>query len=134
MSGVIICRRLLTDSAALVAAVPVARIISGIIPQATALPCISLTDISSTDRHTLAAGSSIKVTERVQITVMGATYPEVKSTLALVRKACRNKSGTVGVYTFVTCRLDGKGPDFSDPAAGFSMQSQDTLITFNESV
>lgn len=133
MSGVIIARRLLTDNATLVAAVPVARIISGIIPQGTALPCISLLDISSTDRHTLAAGSSIKVTERVQITVMGATYQAVKSTLALVRKACRNKAGTVGVYTLVTCRLDGKGPDFSDPVAGFSMQSQDTLITFNES-
>lgn len=132
MSGVIIARRLLTDSVALLVLVPSARILAGVIPQGTALPCIAVTDVSSTDRDTLSPRAVIKVTERVQITVMGATYAEVKAVLALARKACRNKIGTVGSFTFVTCRLDGKGPDFTDANAGFALQSQDLLISFNE--
>lgn len=133
MSGVIIARRLLTDSAALVALVPATKIIAGIIPQGTALPCIAVTEISSTDRNTLSAMAVIKVTERVQITVMASTYAQAKQVIALVRKACRNKLGTVGSFANITCRLDGKGPDFTDSEAGFAQQSQDALLTFNES-
>lgn len=132
MSGVVITRRLLTDSAALVILVPATRIIAGVIPQGTALPCIAVTEVSSTDRHTLKGVAFIKVTERDQVTVMAANYPAVKDIMRLVRKACRNVVGTVGAYPGVTCHLQGKGPDFIDPDAGFYMQSQDTLVTFNE--
>ena len=132
MSGLIIARNLLVNRSALTALVPALRIISGVVPQGTALPVISLMDISSTDRDTLTRAAFIKVTDRVQITVMAATYPAVKQVMAEVRKACRNLTGTVGNFAGITCRLDGKGPDFNEPDAGFCMQSQDTLVTFNE--
>ena len=132
MSGLIITRNLLLARPALLALVPAVRVISGVVPQGTQLPIISLTDISSTDRDTLTRAAVIKVTDRVQVTVMGATYPQVKAVIAEVRKACRNMTGTVGNFAGVTYRLDGKGPDFNEPNAGFCMQTQDTLITFNE--
>ena len=131
MSGVIIARRLLVDAAGVIALVPATRIVAGIIPQATALPCIGLTDIINTDRNTLKAGSVVKVTERVQITAMAATYPALKALLTQIRRACRNKLGTVGNFNGITCRLDGKGPDF-DTESGIVMQSQDVLITYDE--
>lgn len=132
MSGVIITRRLLTDSAPLVALVPATRIIAGVIPQGTALPCIAITEVSATDRQTLKGVAVIKVSERDQITVMAATYPQVKQIMTLARKACRNVVGTVGSFPGVTCHLEGRGPDFIDPDAGFYMQTQDTRVTFNE--
>lgn len=131
MSGHIIARTLLTAHAGTIALVPATNIVSGVIPQAVTAPCIGITSVSSTDRNTLAAGTVIKVTERVQITVIGETYTKCKAVMTQVRKACRNKSGTVGSFTGITCRLDGKGPDF-DNEAGLAMQSQDLLITFDE--
>lgn len=133
MSGVIIARRLLTDSAPVVAVVPVGRIISGVIPQGTALPAIGITEISGTDRNTLAPAAQVMVTQRVQITCMAKGYVPLKELIQLVRRACRNRIGTVGAFARVTCRLDGRGPDFADPAAEICMQSQDVLITFHES-
>lgn len=132
MSGVIIARRLLTDSAAVVAVVTAARIIAGVLPQGTALPAIAVTDVSSTDRQTVKGAVLILVTERVQVTVIAATYPDVKILMKLVRSACRDKVGTVGAFTGTTCHLDSKGPDFIDPDVGFFMQSQDLRVTFKE--
>lgn len=132
MSGVVITRLLLAARSELTALVPAVRVFTGVVPQGTALPCLAITAISSTDRDTLTRAAFMKVTDRVQVTVMAATYPAVKAVLAEVRKACRNMTGTVGSFAGVTCRLDGTGPDFNDQQAGFYMQSQDTLITFNE--
>lgn len=132
MSGAAIARQLLVARTALTALVPSARIISGVIPQGTALPCISVTEVSSTDRQTVKGQPVIKVTERVQITVMAADYVSCKQVIAQARKACRNVVGSIGAYSGITCHLDSKGPDFTSEA-GFCAQSQDVRITFNES-
>ena len=131
MSGAAIARNLLINSAGLTALVPSTRIIAGVIPQATALPCIGITEVSSTDRHTLKGGAFVKVTELVQITVLAATYPACKAALSQVRKAGRNYVGDIGNYTGITCHLDNKGPDFQSDT-GFCAQSQDYRITFTE--
>lgn len=132
MSGLKISRALLSESADLVAQVPLIRIIVGVIPQGTQLPAIALTDVSSTDRKTLVGQPQVKVTERIQITVIAKTIDELKGVMFLVRQACRDRVGTLGGFAGATCHLDGKGPDFNDPDAQFCMQTQDTLVTFNE--
>lgn len=132
MSGVVICRQLLAGHAPLLALIPASRMFTGVVPQGTPLPCLAITTVSSTDRNTVAAMPIVKVAERVQITIMGATYPAVKSALLQARKACRNKLGAVGTFLNITCRLDGTGPDFNDIDAGFCMQSQDVFLTYNE--
>ena len=88
MSGAAIARQLLIARSGLTALVPANRIIAGVTPQATALPCIGITEVSSTDRLTLKGSAFIKVSETVQITVMAANYPDCKAVMAQARKAC----------------------------------------------
>ena len=132
MSGVQIVRAKLTGNASVLAIVPLARIYGGVVPQGTALPCIGITEVSSVDRNTLSGESVIHVTERIQVTVMTADYVKQKALMALIRSACRNFVGTVGSITGVSIHTDSKGPDFSDPEAGFCMQTQDFRVGFNE--
>lgn len=133
MSGVAIARGLLTASAALEAVVPDARVFSGVIPQGTALPCIGITEVSSSDRLTVPGhrGAGVKVTSLVQVTVLATTYPACKAAMLLARRALRDYVGTVGSFGGVTCRLDGVGPDFTSDA-GFVAQTLDVRITYNE--
>ena len=131
MSGAAIARGLLVASTGLTALVPSTRIIAGVIPQGTALPCIGITEVSSTDRHTIKGMPVIKVTELVQITVLASTYPACKAAMSQARKAARNYVGDIGIFIGVTCHLDSKGPDFQSDA-GFCAQTQDLRITFNE--
>lgn len=132
MSGLVITRLLLVENAAVTALVPAGRIFAGIARQGTVLPLIALTDVSSTDRNTLNGEATIKVSERVQITVMATSMKELKTLMAAVRRACRNRVGFLGGFQNATCRLDGKGPDFNDAEAQICMQTQDTWVTFNE--
>ena len=146
MSGSAIARGLLLASTALFAEVPAARVVIGVVPQKTAVPCIGITEVAGTDRQNVAgyrlrqfddAGwwterPQTKVTELVQLTVLGATYPECKRVMKAARRACRDFVGDVAGFTAVTCRLDGKGPDFQTEA-GICGQTQDLRITYDES-
>lgn len=133
MSAVTIIRSLLTASTNLTAAVPATRIMAGVLPQGTAVPAISITEISRQDRQLLKSQAYNRSTGRVQVTVMASTYPQQKQILALVRKACRDQIGTIAGITGATVLLDGTGPDFQDFDNGFYMQSQDFWESFIES-
>ena len=62
---------------------PESRITAGVLPQGSNLPAIALMSISGIDRNILKPGSRRQVTERVQISVLAATYPAAnKVTLA----------------------------------------------------
>jgi hypothetical protein len=132
MSGAAITRQLLVARAELIALVPSTRIFAGVVPQGTALPCIGITEVASTDRKTLKGVASIKVNDVVQITVMAPNYPSCKSAMAQARKACRDYVGDIGRYIAITSHLESKGPDFQSES-GFVAQTQDVRITFNES-
>jgi len=131
MSGAAIARQLLIARAGLTALVPATRIIAGVIPQATLLPCIGITEIVSTDRMTLKGSAFVKVSETVQITVLAANYPACKAAMAQARKACRDFVGSVGTYAAITSHLGSKGPDFQTDT-GICAQTQDIRISFNE--
>lgn len=134
MSGPAIARELLIADAAYIAVVPAARNIIGVVPQATALPCTGITEVSSTDHRSVPGyrGAKVKVTSIVQITVMAANYPDCKAAMLKARRALRDFTGTAGTFQGVTCRLDGQGPDFQTEA-GFCAQTQDLRITYDES-
>lgn len=133
MSGPAIARALLVDSGDLTALVPAARVFSGVVPQNTALPCIGITEVSSTDRLTVPGkrGGRVLVTSLVQVTVMAASYPACKAAMMAARGALRDFVGDIGAFTTITCRLDGQGPDFQNDA-GHCAQSQDLRITYIE--
>lgn len=133
MSGVKVIRALLAADAALIAVIPVTRIIAGVLPQGTLLPAVAITEVSTIEISHIDAQAPSALTEgRVQVTIFAATYPVQKQVLDLVRKACNYKRGTVAGYVVSSVRRDSNGPDFNDPAAGFYMQSMDFKVIYHE--
>ena len=132
MNGVIAVRTLLVTDTGMTALVPEARIAAGMLPQGTNLPAISLMSVSSADRNILAPSLKRRVTERVQVTVLAATYRQVKAILAAVRKAAADQMPTIDGLFDVTVHTDTAGPDFLDEETGIHMQSQDLRVSFNE--
>jgi hypothetical protein len=114
------------------ALVPEARIAAGMLPQGTDLPAISLMSVSSVDRNISAPGPKRRVTERVQVTVLAATYRQVKAILAAVRRAAADQMPTIDGLFDLTVHTDTAGPDFLDEETGIHMQSQDLRVSFNE--
>ena len=132
MNGVIAVRLLLVGDTAVTALVPTARIAAGMLPQGTDLPAISLMSVSSVDRNIPAPGPKRRVTERVQVTALAATYRQVKAVLAAVRRAAADQMPTIDGLFEVTVHTDSAGPDFLDEETGIHMQTQDLRVSFNE--
>ena len=132
MNGVIAVRTLLVTDTGMTALVPPARIAAGMLPQGTDLPAISLMSVSSVDRNIPAPGPKRRVTERVQVTALAATYRQVKAILAAVRKAAADQMPTIDGLFDVTVHTDSAGPDFLDEETGIHMQTQDLRVSFNE--
>ena len=132
MNGVIAVRSLLVADTGVTSLVPVARIAAGMLPQGTDLPAISLMSVSSVDRNVPAPGAKRRVTERVQVTVLARTYPEVKAIIAAARQAAADRMPTIDGLFDVTVHTDSAGPDFLDEDTGIHMQTQDFRVSFNE--
>jgi hypothetical protein len=133
MSSVKIIRALLVADTALLAVVPAARVIAGVLPQGTALPSVAVTEVSTVELSRIDAQAVDALIEgRVQVTIFAATYPAQKQLLDLVRKSCNYKRGTVAGLVVSSVRRDSNGPDFNDPAAGFYMQSIDFKVIYHE--
>ncbi len=132
MNGVIAVRSLLVADTGVTLLVPVARIAAGMLPQGTDLPAISLMSVSSIDRNIPAPGAKRRVTERVQVTVLARTYPEVKASISAVRQAAADQMPAIDGLFDVTVHTDSAGPDFLDKETGIHMQTQDFRVSFNE--
>ena len=132
MNGVIAVRSLLVADTGVTSLVPIARIAAGMLAQGTDLPAISLMSVSSVDRNVPAPGAKRRVTERVQVTVLARTYPEVKAIIAAARPAAADQMPTIDGLFDVTVHTDSAGPDFLDEETGIHMQTQDFRVSFNE--
>ena len=132
MNGVIAVRSLLVADTGVTALVPMARIVAGALPQGTILPAIALMSISSVDRNVPAPGPKRRVTERVQVTVLAASYPAAKAIIRAVRAAAADRMPAIDGLTDVTVHTDSAGPDFLDEETGIHMQTQDFRVSFNE--
>ena len=132
MSGVAIVRYKLANSANLTAVVPAARIQAGVLPQGTPIPYISVTQVSGVDPAKQVAKSSGLHTDRVQITVDAASYPQVRQILALCRAALPYTRGTVNGIACDSIVPDIEGPDGFDDLLKSYFQSQDYMVTWSE--
>lgn len=131
MSGVAIINFLLRADSVVVAAVGTANIKSGVLPKDQTLPAIAITSISAVDRNIIDPASTVRVRERVQVTVLASTYPALKPIMQKVRHACRDKRSATG-FTGVLVLTDGTGPDDFGDELGLYLQTQDFLVTFDE--
>ena len=134
MSGVIAIRSLLANNVALLAVVPAAKIMAGVIPIDTVLPAIGINHISTIERNTVAMNSAkVMATERVQVTVQAKSYSDQKSILELVRKACSNTRATLNGIEVDSILPELAGPDLHDYDLGIFLQSRDFIVKFVES-
>ncbi len=132
MSGVQAVRTALIADASLLALVPAARIAAGPLPQNTTLPAIALQGISKVDLNILNPGTYRHVRERVQVTVLAATYPSQQAVIAAVRHAAADKFPTVSGLLRVTIHTDSAGPDGMNEEASQYIGSQDFIVTYSE--
>ena len=138
MSGVAVIRHLLANSAGITAVVPAARIMAGDLPVNTEMPAISITEISSVPRLTVAMTEPNRMhLERVQVSALvkgpqgspaGAGYPGVKSLLALILAACPNQRGTINGVKVDSILPDTEGPDLFDMTLSLYSGSRDFLV------
>lgn len=144
MSGVAVIRYLLANNAAVLTALgagpPVAasRVIAGDLPLDTVLPAISITEIDSQPRLTVAMTESGRMhTERVQVSVLykgprgtpsGTGYAGVKGMMPKILAACPHTHGTVNGINVVSIQPDTEGPDLQDDAASIYSCSRDFLV------
>lgn len=138
MSGVAVIVALLKASAPLTTIVPAARIMGGDLPLNTVLPAISVAQVSSVPRNTVAMGEpKVLHTDRVQVSALvkgpqgtppGVGYPGVKALMKMVLKACPNTRGTVNGISVDSIIPDTEGPDLSDDATAFYSSSRDFFV------
>jgi hypothetical protein len=127
-----IIRALLVGATEITSDVPVDRIVAGTVKAGTPLPALGITEIGGAPVGSMDAQAEFSiVTERVQVTAMCKTYPEVKALLKLVRRACNFQRGTIAGENVVSIVRDTVGPDLDDPA-GNSFQSIDFKVTYYE--
>lgn len=131
MSDTAIIRTLLAGNAALTALVPADRIRVGTIPQATALPAILVSTVSSNDRHRVADNSEpILITARTEVTVLAKNYADQRNAIDLIGKAIRGGRRMVGGVLVANIRPDIVGPDMHDKPLDIYMQSRDFQVVY----
>lgn len=130
MSDVKAVRYLLANNATLIAQVPAARIIGGVLPQGMALPAISVMHVSTVRPSFVAASAGMSIA-RVQVTIFAATYATQKSIMALIRAALPRSRGSVNGVAVESIIPDTEGPDATDDA-GLYIGSIDYRVTYTE--
>lgn len=130
MSGVAILRYMLANNAPLTAIVSSNKIIAGVVPLNTALPAVSIRQISGQEYQTIKRGTNQLVTERIQVTALASTYPSQKSILNLIRTALPATRGTVNGFVVDSITPDIDGPDLYNDNPIIYEQSIDFVVRF----
>ncbi len=141
MSGVSVIRYLLANAASVVAVVPATRIAAGDLPINTALPAITITQISSVPQNGIRINETPKLhSDRVQVTVLvkgpqgspsGTGYPGARALLKLVLAACPSQRGSVNGIVVDSIVPDLEGPDFYDDSMSLYSGSRDFVVRWS---
>ena len=130
MSGVAAIRYMLVNNAPLIASVPAARILSGVLPITTTIPAISVRQISGVEMPMIKRTGTQLVTERVQVSVHAASYLSQKTIIELIRSAITSTRGAVNSVAVDSITHDGDGPDLYYDEPDIFEQSIDFIVRF----
>ena len=130
MSGVAIIRYKLANAAGVTALAPAMRIMAGPLPLDTAMPAISVSEISSVRALDVSVAESMR-TDRVQVTVFAKTYPEVRTILSAIDTALPYSRGTVNGHNCDSIIPDVNGPDGFDDQLSLHFKSRDYFVRWN---
>jgi hypothetical protein len=132
MSGVIVIGALLAASMPLIGQVPEDRIKAEVLPVGIKLPALAVESISVIDRQTLKIGGTIRVRERVRVTVAASDVATRLAVWRLVRSACRGQFGSLAGVTEISVLTDIAGPDMRNDEATIYTRTQDFMVSFLE--
>jgi hypothetical protein len=108
------------------------RIAAGDVDADRDLPAIGLAEVSMVPIGAFDAQAEYSiVTSRVQVTVVGKTYPDVIALIDLVRRACNFERGQIAGVDVISVLRDTVGPDMED-VAGNSIKTIDFKVTYHE--
>lgn len=130
MSGVAVIRYKLANDAALTAVVTASKIMAGVVPLNTALPAISIRQISGNELATIKRSGNELVTERVQVSVLAPTYPQQKTILGLIKAALPSVRATVNGFAVDSIEQGLTGPDLYDEEPVTYEQSIDYIVRY----
>ena len=130
MTGADIVGALLHTWAPLTALVPVERIKGGRLPEGTSLPALLVRTVSSVERQRLRRGPSVRVVDRVSVTVRAASWDEQLRLIGHVVDAGADRTGAIAGAQRVTVLTAGAGPDLRGPGDSFE-QAQDFRVSFD---
>ena len=130
MTGIDILGELLLADAALIAAIPPARIKAGALPENVVLPALLVRTISNVERQMLKRAATVRTVERISVAVRAIDYDEQRAAMALVVKACAGKTGSFAGADNVSVLTAGRGPDLRGPGNTFE-QTQDFRVSFD---
>ncbi len=133
MSAVKVIRALLQANSAVVALVPLERVVAGTVPQESEFPAIGIKEIGSNEFVTVArAEKRVLVRSRVQVTVYAKSYPEQKAVLLAAKLGPGVHTGVVAGVTVRSVVRGEVGPDLSEEDAGIFEQSRDFIVSYIE--
>ncbi len=130
MSGVAVVRYLLANNASLISVVPASKIMAGTLPIRTALPAISIRQISGSELKHIRRSDNELVTDRVQVSALASTYSQQKSILNQIRTALPATRGTINGVVVDSVQQDITGPDLYNEDPIIYEQSIDYLIKY----
>ncbi len=129
MSGVAILRYMIANNGP-VAAIVSDRVFAGVAPINTALPAISIRQISGSEFETIKREGTQLVTERVQVSALALSYVQQKQIVEAVRNAVTSVRGTVGIFSVDSIKHDIDGPDLYYEEPVTYEQSIDFMVKF----
>lgn len=129
MSGVDIIGALVRASVPVTSLVPIERIKAGALPDDATLDAILLRSVSRSEWQPLKQRASVRVNERVAVTVRATSFRRQEQLLELIRSACRGALGTIAGAQRVAVLTAGTGPDVRGPNNSFE-KTQDFRVSF----
>lgn len=130
MNGAVIVGQLLREFAPLLQVVESANIKGGRLPLDAGLPALLVRRIGGSDRQPLKRQATVRVTERIAVTVRAANYRQQGQVIDLVRSCCAGQVGDVGGGRGVSILTAGLGPDVDGPGDTFE-QTQDFRVSYD---
>ena len=108
------------------------RVAAGDVDADRGLPAIGLAEVSMVPIGAFDAQAEYSiVTSRVQVTVVGKTYPDVIALIDLARRACNFERGQIAGIDVISVLRATVGPDMED-VAGNSIKTIDFKVTYHE--
>jgi hypothetical protein len=133
MSGAAILRELLAARPGLLALVPSARIVAGMLPQNTPLPAVTVREVSNNEEPTVARNMPVRMTrERVQVTALAREWVLMKRVLKAADLGAGVQTGFVLGFKVCSIIPAGTGPEIPVGDDGIFEQSRDFVVTFLE--